>query len=108
MLPLLLSSQLESDKNFKARVNMAFNVVAHEVLAEDAEVPNHILRVNYANRILQLPMERIDAFIAGVIGAPSIQSTNAQSADQIPDDSILSAVRQCWNGLIGISDEVPT
>jgi hypothetical protein len=103
MLPLSASVEMAKNEALKERINMAFNIIAHEMILESSDTEHHILRHNHANMILQLQKERIDAFVEGIFAAPAIQNSFVTSPEQITDEQILESVRQVWNSLIGIS-----
>lgn len=98
MLSLQASYELESDPTFQGRAVVAFNVVAHEVLAEPPNTPNYALRINHANAILQRPASKVVEYIGGIIASPAIQA----STGDITDAQLLDGVRQVWATLIGI------
>ncbi len=102
MIPLALFTKISHDKEFIEKTIAAFNIVAHEILREDADYPNHILRVNHANMVIQQNPENTKNFVTGVVGSKTIQDSEIDSVEGITDEMVIRAVYEIWDSLIGI------
>lgn len=88
--------------SFQARVNYALTIAAVNVAAEDPGTPNHVARVEFAERVLQG-----DYSLSGAVNAVlanttiAAESTSAERGEGIPDGDLQFAVNSIFDALAG-------
>lgn len=106
-MPLTLAggATVALDTTFQARVALAFYFVAREVLNENKSVTGNEVRVRFARAVISQEFSQYQKLAALVVtDSAIIQLLPATSPSQaaIPDDLIITAVRNAWSRLAGV------
>ncbi|MEU0857425.1 hypothetical protein ABZ352_18575 [Streptomyces griseofuscus] len=90
---------------------MAIAVIAQEVFAEDPATPGYPLRWNLARTALSPTQEQATQLATGLVVSPVLLAAAASAATTdsaamaaaITDEQLLTAIRQGWNAVSGVS-----
>ncbi|MET9528129.1 hypothetical protein [Streptomyces coeruleorubidus] len=110
-LPLAAICGLACEPSLLPRVRMAIAMIAQEVFAESPNTPGYPMRWNLAKTVLSPTEAQAAQMMVGIVASPSMVVAAAATgvtdpagmAAAISDDQILSAIRQGWNAVAGVS-----
>ncbi|MFF0698433.1 hypothetical protein ACFYU4_38085 [Streptomyces tendae] len=110
-LPLTVLCQLACEPSLLPRVRMAIAAIAQEVFAEDPSTAGYPLRWNLAKTVLSPTEAQASSMMPGLVMSPPMLTAAAATgltepvamAAAISDEQLLSAVRQGWNAVSGVS-----
>ncbi len=100
---------LAADHRFVQRLSNALGKVAWEVLNEDAAVPNHMARAQYAQRVNQNPNATAQQLAPSFVNRPNVfqfattyDFTVGGTVTASGDADIESQLHTDWDDLAGI------
>lgn len=110
-LPLAAICDLACEPSLLPRVRMAIAMIAQEVFAESPDTVGHPMRWNLAKTVLSPTEAQAVQMMVGIVASPPMVAAAAATgvadsagmAAAITDDQILSAIRQGWNAVAGVS-----
>ncbi|MEU0427102.1 hypothetical protein ABZ235_26450 [Streptomyces canus] len=112
-LPLSLAAicDLACEPALLPRVRMAIAMIAQEVFAEPPDTIGHPMRWNLAKTVLSPTEAQAAQMMVGIVASPPMVAAAAATgfpdsvnmAAAITDEQILSAIRQGWNAVAGVS-----
>ncbi|MEE1764427.1 hypothetical protein [Streptomyces sp. SP18BB07] len=110
-LPLAVICDLACEVSLLPRVRMAIAVVAQEIFAESPTTAGYPLRWNLAKTVLSPTEDQAAAMMVALVVSPNLLAAAASTgstdpvsmAAAITDEQILSAIRQGWNAVAGVS-----
>ncbi|GBQ03920.1 hypothetical protein SSP531S_53990 [Streptomyces spongiicola] len=110
-LPLTAICGLACEPSLLPRVRVAIAIVAQEVFVESPATPGYPMRFNLAKTMLSPTEPHATQMMVGIVASPPMLAAAAATgvtdpsgmAAAISDDQLLTAIRQGWNAVAGVS-----
>jgi hypothetical protein len=107
---LLQIGQATTDNEFRLRVKAALFTLAQDVIYEDAGTPNHVFRIQLAQRVAQNPDSVVDLFVWLCAANPSIASSVSVEGSDVqvtaPDGDVQFVCASNWDIVSGYSARI--